>query len=109
MLPISAMCTSIERQLQSPVSFRVQPRRLKPSIARLYLNPAHRCLVVCLQYNMVSAWVPAKFSAPKLLPDIPAWFSRGSKKTGAETDGADKPAFRQVWPVNPVIRWLRHT
>ena len=48
------------------------------------------------QYTKVSAWVPAKFKAPKLLPDIPAMFSRRSKKTGAEPDDADKPQFRQV-------------
>ncbi len=53
-------------------------------------------LTVCLQYNMVSAWVPAKFSAPKLLPSMPAWLSKRKQKTDAEPSAADKPQFRQV-------------
>ena len=47
------------------------------------------------QYSKVSAWVPAKFKAPKLLPDIPAWLSGRSKKAGAEPQAAEKQ-FRQV-------------
>ena len=49
------------------------------------------------QYNAVSAWVPASFAVPKLLPGLPAWMSMKKKKqTHAEPSDGEKPAFRQV-------------
>ena len=49
------------------------------------------------QYNAVSAWVPASFAVPKLLPGLPAWMNmKKTKKTHAEPSDGEKPAFRQV-------------
>ena len=62
------------------------------SICRLGLRRHVR-----LQYNAVSAWVPASFAVPKLLPGLPAWMNMKKKKqTHAEPSDGEKPAFRQV-------------
>ncbi len=57
-------------------------------------------LLIChvySQYNAVSAWVPASFAVPKLLPGLPAWMNMKKKKqTHAEPSDGEKPAFRQV-------------